>query len=477
MSFAGVLRADDLLGEKFQSLAAGIALRPPAGVKSIHGAIGSNQVVQFFDEDKKWTITLTRVILEQDKPLSLTMWKNKDGNDQPGMLEITTNQFKADTPGSQILRQDTINIGEVSVGVMVARASSGVNTSLIQRGIIRSSDLQYYILAMTSPAPRDGDVEQDAGVQLAAQTFSQMLDSIQLLDQSAIKQDQDDRLIRTRTLLLNLTEEKLRKSLQSEQWYRVIRDGNDVGYSYVVEEIAHDLPRKGQPPATSGPEGVLIGVRSRMIPDTGIQIDSESWLFSTFDRKTESWSRIMYVNNSKAGKSTTGELGVTRWRQRPVPDPDQDIGSKHGVSLTEEYRLEVTKLARNVSSEPTVRDLPPFYLPQAINHLLPRLVPLNEAKGYLFATWVSDAGQLMYRYVDVGDEQEVALGNKRVRAIAVKDHVGLEGIVTTHYISSDGQYLGSVNEDSKLTILPADGATLAKLWQNANLTRPGNIEP
>jgi hypothetical protein len=477
LSFAGVLRADDLLGDKFQSPAAGIALRPPAGSKSVRGPIGSNQVVQFFQEEKKWTLTLTRVLLEEGKPLPLTSWKDKDGHDQPGMLELTTNQFKSDTPGAELLRQDTINVGEVGVGVMVARASSGLNTNLIQRAVIRASDLQYYLLAMTSPAPRDGDVTQDAGVQLAARTFSQMLDSIQLLDQSQIKHDQDERLYRTRTLLLNLTEDKIRGALRGEQWYRVTREGNDVGYSYVVEEIAHDLPRKGQPPATTGPAGVLIGIRSRVIPESGVQVDSESWLFSTFDRKTESWSRISYTSNSKTGKSTTGELGVTRWRERPVADPDQDIGSKHGVSLTEEYRLEVTKLARNVSSAPTVRDLPPFYLPQAINHLLPRVVPLNEAKGYLFATWVSEAGQLMYRYIDVGDEQEVALGNKRVRAIPVSDHVGLEGVVTTHYIGADGQYLGSVSEDSKITILPTDAATLAKLWQNIDLSRPGNVEP
>ncbi|HMB95079.1 MAG TPA: hypothetical protein VKK61_03490 [Tepidisphaeraceae bacterium] len=468
--------SNNLLGDQFESQAAGIALSPPAEAKTIRGQIGSNEVVQFIDEPKKWTIKLTRVLLEEDKPLPLTTWKDKDGKELPGMLELTSDQFKQDTPGAQMLRQDTITVGNTSVGLMVARANLGIDTILTQRAIIRANDLQYFLLVMNSPAPRKGDVEDDAGVHLAAETFSQMVDSVKVLDQTEIKKDQDQRLLRTRELLVNLTERKLRGALQNEQWFRVIRDGQDIGYSYVVEEIARDLPRKGQPEHSTGPQGVLIGIRSRMLPEAAVQLDSESWLFSTFDRKTESWSRISFAANPKTGKSTTGELGVTRWRERPVADTTTGIGAQRNVSVGEEYRLEVTKLARNVSSQPAARDLPPFYLPQAINHLLPRVVPLREPKTYLFATWVSEAGQLMYRYIDVGEEQEVALGGKRVHAVPVKDRVGLEGAVTTHYISIDGSYLGSVNEDSKIEILPTDAVTLGKLWQNVNLTRPGNVE-
>jgi hypothetical protein len=167
---------------------------------------------------------------------------------------------------------------------------------------------------------------------------------------------------------------------------------------------------------------------------------------------------------------------VSRRREKPVPDAAMDIGSRRGVSLTEEYRLEVTRLGPNRSSEPIVRDLPPYYLPQAVGQLLARLVPLREPKSYLFATWVNDAGEVMYRYVDVGREREVALGGKRVRAVPVNDRVGLEGSVTTHYISPQGQFLGSVNEEASITILPTDAPTLLKLWANANLSRPQDVD-
>ena len=96
----------------------------------------------------------------------------------------------------------------------------------------------------------------------------------------------------------------------------------------------------------------------------------------------------------------------------------------------------------------------------------------------MFAVYVSDQSHVMHRYVDVGSEQDVDLAGQHVRAVPISDRVGLEGAPTIHYISADGKYLGSVNKESKITILPSDAATLQKIWANkANLTRPREIEP
>src|SRR5688500_18549312 len=84
----------------------------------------------------------------------------------------------------------------------------------------------------------------------------------------------------------------------------------------------------------------------------------------------------------------------------------------------------------------------------------------------------------MMRYVDVGTEQEVALGGERVRAVPITDRLGLEGSPTIHYIEpATNRYLGSVNNDSKISILPTDAATLQKKWANADLTRPKPAAP
>jgi hypothetical protein len=84
---------------------------------------------------------------------------------------------------------------------------------------------------------------------------------------------------------------------------------------------------------------------------------------------------------------------------------------------------------------------------------------------------------VMLRYVDVEPERTLTFDGRRVQAIAVHERLGLEGSVTTHYMTADGRYLGSVNEDSRITVLPTDADTLERIWTTPDLTRPEAIQP
>src|SRR6185436_10246463 len=97
-------------------------------------------------------------------------------------------------------------------------------------------------------------------------------------------------------------------------------------------------------------------------------------------------------------------------------------------------------------------------------------------KQFMFATYASDQKEVIRRFVDVGTEGEYMLAGKKIHAVAVRDRLGLEGSVTTHYVTPEGEYLGSINPDSKITILPTDPATLQKMWKDVNLTRPSDVE-
>jgi hypothetical protein len=88
----------------------------------------------------------------------------------------------------------------------------------------------------------------------------------------------------------------------------------------------------------------------------------------------------------------------------------------------------------------------------------------------------------MARYVDVLKEQEVTFNGQKIRAVPIRDRITWEGPITTHYVSTDGKYLGSestllsrVNgqeKRSKITVVPTDAATLSKIWVDPNLTEP-----
>ena len=475
------------LGPVFESQSAGIAFRAPADCKLVRRP-GADEIVQYVNDAKRWNLRVHRIQFGEPMPVA-TRKDPKTQKDVPGLLDMTLDQFKIDKPGAEVLREEVVPMGDTLVGMIAVRYNEGLETYLHQQALLRQSDRTYAIFTMTSPAPhgRSGEeIAQDPRVREAAETFNAVVDSVHVMDQSDIREEQQQRLYRTRALFLNVTESRLRNALIKEQWLRMIdAKGRDVGYMYVVEEVAPDLPKKKAPKKPSRAEGVRIGIRSRTLPEAGVQADTEQWMWMAFDKRHEQWSGAAQVKKG-ATETYVSEFGVSDHQERRAfdktarpgelrPDGSKDI-KQPAVSVDEYYVLSVTHMSKTATAEPVRRELPVFYIPQAMGHLLPRLLPLFEQKGYMFASYVSETREVMSRYVDVGREEQVQLGGKTLRAIPIRDRIGLEGAVTTHYMSADGAYLGSVNEESNITLLPTDRATLLNIWKDADLSRPGDVE-
>jgi len=500
---AAVPAGGDQLGTPFMSLAAGISIRPPAGMTLVKRVVGEDEIVQYTDEKRQWLFKVSRIML--GKPSPLESWsemipdpKNDLGPKikltHQGMLESAAQQFQMDMGTAEILRQDVVNIADLPVGRIAARYNSGPDTArLTQRALIQAGEQLYYSVEFTSPAPREGEVSLDPKVKAAVDTFSQVLDSVKLLDQRQIMQDHDERLFRTRALLVNLTEEKFRAALRPEQWLLITRDGKPLGYTYAVERVASDIPRTGQglnlPKGNA--DGVLIGVRSRTIPQTDQQLDAETWQWMSFDRKHEVWSNLAIiltpdpVDKTKQRKERIGEFGSSDATMERIRDRGLEPGEKRADGSTDEkqpqvrqqeiYTLNVTPINRSGENQAVTRQLPPYYIPQAMGTLLPRLVAKNEGKTYLVAAYVSDRHEVLKRYIDVGTEKQVTLGDRTFRAVPVNDRIGLEGALTTHYISPKGDYLGSESKESGIIVIASDGPTIERLFAKPDLTLPGEV--
>lgn len=455
------------LGSAFEGSAAGITFRPPAGSKEIRRAGVPDEIIQYLHEAREWTLKASRFTLESKIPL--TTWNNDAGKSQDGVLENTVKALQKTHPGAEVVRQDIVNAGESAVGLIAMRFTIGTSDRLLQQAIVQESELVYYVLEFSSPGAKVGtSMEEDFPPERqAVEMFMAVLDTVRLVDRTAIRQDQDERLYRTRALYVNISEKRLREVLVPEQWFRLIRDGKDIGYSYVIEE---DKRADGSP-------GVNVGVRARSMPEPGVQVDAESWLFMSFNRKNEDFSNVALFQSGNNPRTYTSEFGSSINRLKPVAEDGLGGLANKGVKLNEEYKLDVTFFGKSANAPPLLIDLPPFYLPQAMGHLLPRLFPLNTPKSYLFATYVSDFKRVMLRYVDVEPPVNVTLDGESVLAVPIKDRIGLEGSITIHYMSHDGKYLGSVNEQTKVKVLPTDAETLKKLWKDVNLTRPEVHQP
>jgi hypothetical protein len=465
----------NLLGEEFESKAHGIALRPPKDSVPARRP-GASDFVEFVNKDTGWTLKVSKKKLETKG--SLTQWRDVQGNLQPGMLEHTAKRLKEELPDAEFLRQEAIPLGAGNAAVIVLRHARNLKPLLSQQAIIERNRREYYLITLTTPGapaaaakaakPAPGEAAAAGAAaagaagseRVAAEAFSQILDSVRLLDQQDLRAEQDARLFSTRALMANLLGgERIRKALVKERWTRVLKNGKDVGYSIVRERVLDGANRKG------GQPGVEVAIRSRMMPSPDLQVDAGSIHFASMDMRHEDWSTLTeYVNlkqraADKAYKAPqVAEFGAADRRALPGRGDD--------------FTLSVTFESTQEQVNPVTRSLPPFHLPQAIAHLLPRLVPLNERKALLFTTWVPESREVVMRYVDVGESRRVDFNGELVRCVPVEERVGLEGSVTTHYVSHDGQWLGSENKESGIKVIPTTEEKLLKLWKDADLARP-----
>jgi hypothetical protein len=492
------------LAEPFHSVAVGIAIRPPAGFKT-ERKLGGEEV-SFSDEQRKWTLKLTRMQLNDPMGLEPAV-DAKTNLPRAGVLEVRLDQLKAAMPGAAVLRSDVISLGAADAGIIVLRHVEGLETRLSQQALVRGSDRLYFVISLSSPGSRtpekDGgdDGHEDPAERQAVETFQAVLDTVELLDQRPIRREQDERLYASLAFYVGLNAEgKLEKTLVPRQWFRIVKNDKDIGYLYTVEEIAEGIPghkraataaarARGKAGAAglAAPEtGVLIGMRSRTVPGENLQVDSESWMFCTPDRRNEQWSTLTVVQDRKNKTEDHGmTFGASSRQASRVLDRaalvrgdkgDKDDPEQPPVVIHDDYRLNVTHVSKSETARPISQGLPKIYLPQALGHLLPRVLPLREPKRFMFATYVEEARAVMLRYVDVGAEQRVTLAGEAMRAIPIKDRLGLEGSVTTHYVSSNGKYLGSQNADNGVWVLPSSEQALLKIWKDANLSRPADAK-
>ena len=467
----------DALDPAFVSTTGGISVRPPPGGKMQRRAGGTgDELVRFIDEKNNWTMIVSRVLLSEPVPLATPPERSKGS----GFADTMAAQMPSETPG-KLIRTDLQPINGYDGALLASRFNEKGIGRLMQQAIVRRTDKSYYVITYNTALTQD-DLETDPAAQKAMETFVTVVDSITLLDQQNIADDQNERLIRSRAIMVNWTPDKLHSVLVPEQYLRLLKDGRDIGYTYIVEEAAADLPRKLKKGEDKSKNiGVRVGVRSRTVPMDGTAVDAESWMWVQDNRKTEVFhNQLVSTERGKEREFTYAmDAGMSVRQDRIVPVRVQDptgVGQTIEKELDDEYTLKVVSTSKSQSLPPVDRNLPPYYLPQALVHLMPRLLPLKEPRTYLFASYVPETRQVMTRYVDVKPIAQVTLGGKTYSAVPVDERAGLEGSITTHYLSPDGSYLGSINQDNNITILATDEKSLRAIWKDAKFERPSEVD-
>jgi len=468
------------LGERFSSLAAGISFRPPAGGEQRRSKAVGADIVEYVNATEPWSLKVSRRLVSPDMP---TVGLNAQGRPavgderivKAGVSDQAVTRLLAEVPGISIVSIELANVGRFDAVRIVSRQSSGGRMWLRQQTLIRTGPTSVYVFDFTSPSAHKASDPPDAAdpqEEMAVAIFNAILDSVIVLDQTPVIQDNLDRLHRALALRANL-QRHLTRAMRAELCLRVIRDGRDIGWTCLTEELAQRW----------GEDGLHSTVLSWAQLENGGTLEALSEMHASLNRRTaqEAWATISILAASGT-RQTVSEIGTAeRDELRRFDDDAFNIDprdpSQPAVRITERYRLNVTfsqppappaKIQRDLSSQ--------IYIPQAFSQLLARLVPVDQPRGYLFAVWVSSERDVVLRYIDVEREQAVQFAGQSIRAIPVRDRIGLEGDPTIHYLMPDGRYLGCHTPATGISMVACTRDELLRRWPNARLDRPALLD-
>ena len=487
----------------YSSTEDGVEVLLPPGEPAAAESDDVNVLAVVVNKERNWRFELIRLPLEQ--PLALKPEELPEGGRRPGLFSLIVDRAQADLNG-HLLRQDITPLGSADGATYAMYYQVGRVGQLRQAALLRATDTLYFQIRMTSTAPADavpegtlpkpgevnaalaGALAQDPEVRAAVAAFRASMESFKLLDQTALRQDQDERLLRTRAMFLNLTKSALLAAAEPEQYWRIVKDGKDVGYSYVVEEPARDIPadpRQREQVDAAGARGVRVGVRTRLRRGEG-WLDRQTWLYAGLESddpdaqvngfKVEEFRERNWYSVDGQRKADNLVVGTMRGRRVPqkvrIPRPG-GLGFQDAMDLVDARKLDVTFVVNGQQAEPLARQLPAWYLPAAVDHLLPRIVARWGEKTYLVAVYNPEKREVFQQYVDVGPLAQETVNGQRRTVRAVTTRMGLGGKPVRHFVDPETYaWLGSVDEGAGVSVWPTDRQTLQQIWSNPELTAP-----
>ncbi len=488
-------RHSELLGAKFSSHLYGIEFYPPANCTEIHKPT-PDTIVEFIQDEYNWRLQVSLVRLEKSIPL--TIHNDQFGQKTDGLLEMTLDNIRRGTPGVSVLRNEVINAGRINIGMIAVRYfGPGHQRLLTQQALVEVPGVDnrlYYFFDLTVPGKPEAEPDEiiNPAELLASKTFSQVIDSINLLDRTNLVEDQRQRLYSTRSLFVLWDSDHfhaIHAALIPEQWTRIVKDNVDVGYSYTVQKLDENNKMPDQ--------AVLrIGTRTHLKTSPTEQWDFQTWVNSTVDRTHESWTTSARCTNVKGEElDNFTQVGSSDEQTKAVPLENKSKGNgllnlpdaqdngplgQGNVDIETVRSLEILTTHNKAKLTPMRQDVPVFYIPQAFSSILPNLLPLNRPHAYMFATFVTNApasaGVISARYTDVLAPQTVHFNGQDCQAVPVNDKIGLDGPVTTYYFTPDGKFIGATcttvedNKPSTQTMVATDAPTLQRLWDHPDLT-------
>lgn len=385
------------LGPEYVDGSFGFSVRPLANAtfdRRKRTVEGRMQLAQFVRLDIGWS-------------MAVRLWASERPIDATAAKEAMQFDLAVQYPDAEITQAEAIQVASRDAVRLAATFTADGQAWLRQHAVIKLRPSEYVLVLLTTPAD---DRE------IATQTFSQVLDSFQVV-RSELQQAQIDaaldRGIALRTELAAATK-KITDRVAEPLFLRLSRDGQPVGLVEIREK----------PDKIAGREGLRSLQQAWLFnPDQSVQFLQEE-RFVSADLAYDEWRNLSQLLPSKQS------------------DPQQRLIVNVEAGIRRDDQL-IVKYAGTgpPANEDKAIEVESSYASTAWPLLLPRLVDLRTPELYAFSMYDSERRGMTLRTLRVVGPEQAIVGGRRIPGYKIEDSEGLVPPVTEIFVDGTGRLI------------------------------------
>lgn len=363
--FSPTAAADDagveLADERWEELAYGLSLRPPAGAAQIEHA-SDDELVSF--------------LVGEDIRLSVHLRRARSAVNVQRVEQRALEQFAYAYPSAVAAGESEEEAGELELAgrpatrfYMAVPGSGGGEDWIAAQAFVMIDPYTVAMIQMQATAH---------SYQRARDTFEAVLGSIELEDPDAINARREAEVAAAEQWLETLTADAIRDTAEPQQWYRITQEGEDVGYQLL--ELDAEAEELGEP-------GVGLRTVTRIVAGNYVY-DTAAEYFLSSDGDIEVWS----IRTTQ--RDADQQQGIAGFDEIAGEQSWADTGFRIGGTI-QQTREGPTRIDEHSWETP-----PTAYMPQLALQLFHRMLP-RESVQMSFYAYHPDAERIALRSVRV----------------------------------------------------------------------------
>jgi len=496
IGYAQAEQLPQMLGSAYVDIRIGFAVRPPFGceIGSFNGAQSyspetppdqpggiaewellkfpeSKTLVQFVDQEKRQLFTVFQLVTKQPRDIdSILAERQNFWKKYPSQATLHTSQ------------SETLNDRPTALLVLGWQPNSDdPNQMRIYEGLIQQEKDRYFLLSLVQTP------QEDSSESLDEMLINSVMRNFECMSRQEQRLRWEQGRKRAELFLAGLEFSHLEKQLEEEVWFRLLKEGKDVGYLQKKgQRIGLDSAGANDQQMPEKPAAELVleimgyaqepedAVRLARMLDCGQNLTNGNGDSETAIQQSAQQMNQTKIIEVKVKNRLTDKLDQEFFESQCSAAQDQgyrETGEWHEVMLKANRYDDLKNPDQGITE---IQDVNPrLYLPGVARHLLGGLIASEPGSEYVFIRYSNRAIRYFVLRVvgrrDLESEVEtktesgqIEITRQEISCLYLIAQAGAEGPIVETWLDNEGKVLKQRFEG--LTLLRTTGESIRKLW-------------